>query len=93
MKLAWIIWFVALLAQPALAAERSTTLTISNMTCVLCPITVKSAISQVPGVISVEVNLDLARATVRYDDAQATIEAIAAASTNAGYPATEAQTQ
>jgi mercuric ion binding protein len=93
MKFAWIILFAALLAQPALAAERSATFSVSNMTCPLCPITVKSAISQVPGVISVEVNRDLARATVSYDDAQATTDAIAAASTNAGYPAIEVQAQ
>jgi periplasmic mercuric ion binding protein len=93
MKLARIILFVALLAQPALAAQRSATFSVSNMTCPLCPITVKSAISQVPGVISVEVNRDLARATVSYDDAQATTDAIAAASTNAGYPAKELRAQ
>jgi len=88
-----IILFATLLAQPALAAERSTTFSVSNMTCALCPITVKSAISQVPGVISVEVNRDLARATVSYDDAQANTDAIAAASTNAGYPATVVEAQ
>jgi len=93
MKFAWIILFAALLAQPALAAERSATFSVSNMTCPLCPITVKSAISQVPGVISVEVNRDLARATVSFDDAQATTDAIAAASTNAGYPAIEVHAQ
>ena len=93
MKLARIILFVALLAQPALAAERSASFSISNMTCPLCPITVKSAISQVPGVISVEVNRDLAQAKVSYDDTQATADAIAAASTNAGYPATEVKAQ
>jgi mercuric ion binding protein len=93
MKLARIILFVALLAQPALAAQRSATFSVSNMTCPVCPITVKSAISQVPGVISVEVNRDLARAAVSYDDAQATTDAIAAASTNAGYPAKELRAQ
>jgi periplasmic mercuric ion binding protein len=88
-----IILFAALFAQPALAAQRSAIFSVSNMTCALCPITVKSAISQVPGVISVEVNKDLARATVSYDDTRATADAIAAASTNAGYPATEVQAQ
>lgn len=84
-----IIMLFACLAQPALAAEKSTTFSIANMSCALCPITVKSAISQVPGVIGVEVDADSARAIVRYEDTQATIMAIAAASTNAGYPATE----
>jgi mercuric ion binding protein len=93
MKFARIVLFVALLAQPALAAQRTTTFSVSNMTCALCPITVKSAVSQVPGVTSVEVNRDLARATVSFDDAQTTTDAIATASTNAGYPAKELQAQ
>jgi mercuric ion binding protein len=82
---------LSLLAQPVNAAERSATFAVSNMTCALCPITVKSAISQVPGVISVEVNQDLGQATVSYDDTRTAIDAIAAASTNAGYPATQVQ--
>ena len=93
MHLARISVLLALLAQPAIAAEKSATFSIANMTCALCPITVKSAISQVPGVITVDVNGDLGRATVRYEDTQATIAAIAAASTNAGYPAAETQLQ
>ena len=93
MNLVRIILIFAMFAEPAFAAQRNAKFSVSNMTCPLCPITVKSAISQVPGVISVEVNRELARATVSYDDAQATADAIAAASTNAGYPATEVQVQ
>jgi mercuric ion binding protein len=62
--------------------------TFAELAVSLCPITVKSAISQVEGVISVEVDQGLAQATVSYDDGQTTTDAIAAASTNAGYPAT-----
>jgi mercuric ion binding protein len=86
-----IILLLALLASPVIAAERSATFSIANMSCALCPITVKSAISRVPGVISVEVSADPGRAVVRYEDSQATTVAIAAASTNAGYPAAEVQ--
>lgn len=93
MQLIRIILLLAftLLAGPVVALERSTRFSIANMTCILCPITVKSAISRVPGVIAVEVDADLRQATVRYDDAQATAADIAAASTNAGYPAIEIQ--
>ncbi|WP_119388848.1 cation transporter [Taklimakanibacter lacteus] len=91
MQLIRIILLLALFAEPVVAVERSARFSIANMTCVLCPITVKSAISPVPGVIAVEVDADLRQATVRYDDAQATAADIAAASTNAGYPATEIQ--
>ena len=88
-----IVMLLAFLVQPALAAERSTTFSIANMTCALCPITVKSAISHVPGVIAVDVDAGHARAVVRYEDSEATTQAIAAASTNAGYPATEVRSQ
>lgn len=88
-----IVVVLALLIPPAQAAERSATFSVSNMTCALCPITVKSAISQVPGVIEVEVDQDRAQAKVRYDDTQAMTDAIAAAATNAGYPASLLPTQ
>ena len=93
MRLLSVLSIFALLTQPALAAERSATFSISNMTCALCPITVKAAMSRVEGVKHVDVSQKLAQATVSYDDAVATADAIAAAATNAGYPATLAQTK
>lgn len=74
----------------AAATERTETFAIENMTCALCPITVKTAMEQVNGVKSVKVNFDAKTATVVYDPSIATAEAIAKASTNAGYPATPA---
>lgn len=79
---------VALLtAVPALAAERTVMLTVENMTCSLCGPTVKKALMRVGGVSKVAVATDKGTATVTFDDAQATIEALIAATTNAGYPA------
>lgn len=77
------------LIQPAAAQEASQTLTftVENMTCALCPVTVKTAMEGVAGVQSVEIDFDAKTATVTFDPAAATPEAIAAASTNAGYPA------
>lgn len=89
MRFTPIITLFVLIAQPAAAAERSAQLAIANMSCALCPITVKSAISRVPGVIAVAVRTDPGEAIVTYDDRQTDLGAIAAASTNAGYPATE----
>ncbi|EKE67941.1 heavy-metal-associated domain-containing protein [Tistrella bauzanensis] len=74
----------------AAATERTETFAIENMTCALCPITVKTAMEYVDGVKSVKVNFDAKTATVVYDPSIATVEAIARASTNAGYPATPA---
>lgn len=70
-----------------LAAERTITLAIENMTCPTCPPTVKKALSAVPGVSKVEVSLEKQNAVVTFDDAKTTIKALAKASTNAGYPA------
>ena len=74
-------------AQTAQAQLRTASFTVDNMTCATCPITVRTAMSHVDGVRSVSVDFASKRATVTYDPARATTEAIAAASTNAGYPA------
>lgn len=73
------------------AASASTlqraTFAIENMTCATCPITVKRAMSNVDGVSSVDVDFEAKLETVVFDPRQTTASAIAAASTNAGYPA------
>lgn len=68
--------------------ERIQTFAIENMTCATCPITVKKAMSGVDGVRAVNVDFDAKTATVVYDPSVATADEIAAASANAGYPAT-----
>jgi periplasmic mercuric ion binding protein len=70
------------------AAVRKATFVVENMTCALCPVTVKKAMERVAGVRSVEIDFDTRTATVAFDPFVTTAEAIAAASTNAGYPAT-----
>ena len=69
------------------AATQTTTFAVENMTCALCPVTVKSAMERVNGVRSVAIDFAARTATVVFDPAVTSIEAIAAASTNAGYPA------
>jgi mercuric ion binding protein len=75
-------------ASIATAAERTVTLIVQNMTCALCPITVRTAIEHVAGVKDVKVDLATKTAVVVFDDAQATAQDIAEASGEAGYPAT-----
>ena len=71
-----------------LAANAETrTFAIANMTCATCPITVRKAMSRVEGVQSVDVDFTAKTATVVFDPSVTNAEAIAAASTNAGYPA------
>lgn len=69
------------------AAIQSATFAVENMTCALCPVTVKKAMEQVNGVRSVEIDFAAKTATVVFDPSVTSIEAIAAASTDAGYPA------
>jgi mercuric ion binding protein len=71
----------------AVAAEKTITLTIANMTCATCPITVKKAIKGVTGVKDVKVDFEKKIAVVVFDDALANSDRIAEASRNAGYPA------
>jgi len=84
-----VLFLVPLLlsASVAAAAERTVTLAVENMTCALCPVTVRTAIERVAGVKDVEVDFDNKTATVVFDDAEASVEDIAEASRLAGYPA------
>ena len=74
--------------RPAAAtAQAQTTFAIENMTCATCPITVKRAMEGVAGVSAVTVDFATKTARVTYDPRRVNAAAIAAASTNAGYPA------
>ena len=70
----------------AASAERRVTLKVENMTCELCAPTVKKSLSQVKGVIRVEVSTARQIATVTFDDAEADATALTTATKNAGYP-------
>lgn len=74
-------------AMAAPAAEKTTTFAIKNMTCSLCPVTVRKAMEHVPGVKSVKVDFGAKTATVVYNPALASTGKIVKASTDAGYPA------
>lgn len=87
MRLAITLSSFLALTLTAGAAEQNRRFAIENMTCALCPITVKTAMAAVPGVSVVEVDFGRKEAAVRYDDAVAAPDDIARASTNAGYPA------
>lgn len=69
------------------AAERTVTLAVENMSCATCPYIVKKAIAAVPGVSKVEVSYEKKTAIVTFDDATTSLEAVTGASANAGYPA------
>jgi periplasmic mercuric ion binding protein len=68
-------------------APRTVTLDVKNMTCAVCPITVRKALEKAPGVESVKVDLDAKTATVTFDPDKADVAALIKATTEAGYPA------
>lgn len=74
------------LVAPAVAAERTVTLDVANMTCVSCPYIVSTALERVPGVKAVQVSFEDKTATVTFDDAQASIAELTQTTRDAGYP-------
>lgn len=72
----------------AVVTETATaTFIIENMTCAMCPLTVRKAMEGVEGVRSVDVDFEAKIATVVFDPSVTFAADIAASSTNAGYPA------
>ena len=88
----WISALIALTvlaAMPALAgAPQTVVLDVPNMTCGLCPITVKSSLEKVRGVAKAKADLDTKTATVTFDPDRTTPAALIRATTDAGYPST-----
>ena len=76
-------------ADQSAAAERTVILSVENVSCVTCGPIVKAALLQTPGVsqVLIDEQAGAATATVSFDDAQVTPEALALAVTNAGFPA------
>ncbi len=79
------------LSAPALAAELQTIkLEVDNMTCSMCPYTVKKALKKVDGVTAVKARYEGGGegwAEVTFDPAKADVQQLIRASTEAGYPA------
>lgn len=85
--------FLALFSLPALAAEKTVTLSVPGMTCAACPITVKAALNRVDGVKGVDVSYEHREARVAFEDTKTSVTALIKATTNAGYPSTLKQGQ
>ncbi len=69
-----------------LAVSRTVTLEVQNMTCAVCPITVKKALVHVSGVQQVTVDYASKTAIIEFDDTVATADKLTEATKNAGYP-------
>lgn len=89
-KLVASVALAVTLTTPAWAAVETVTLSVPGMTCPACPITVKTALSRVPGVSHVEVRYSQREAIVAYDDTKTSIPKLTAATADAGYPSSVA---
>jgi mercuric ion binding protein len=72
-------------------ALQTVTLDVQNMTCAVCPITVKKALERVSGVTEVKVDFDKKTATLSFDPDKASLAALTEATANAGYPSSAHQ--
>ena len=79
--IAFVLPFAALAADPKTAV-----LDVQNMTCGMCPITVKQALQKVPGVSEAKVDFEKKTASVRFDADQVDAAALVNATTQAGFP-------
>lgn len=76
------------MTSPVWAATQTVTLSVPDMNCAACPITVKKALTKVPGVGKIDVSLERREATVTFDDAKTNADALTRATKDAGYPST-----
>lgn len=79
---------LAAMTSPLWAATQTVTLSVPDMNCAACPITVKKALGKVSGVSKTDVNLDRREAKVAFDDVKTSVEALTRATKDAGYPST-----
>ncbi len=75
----------------AAAAPQTATLSVPTMSCASCPVTIKAALSKVPGVASVKSDLSKRQTTVAFDDARTDVAALTRATAAAGFPSKPVQ--
>lgn len=82
---------VVLASVSAWAAPQTVTLSVPGMDCASCPITIKAALTKVPGVTAVSSDLARRQTKVSFDDSKTNAAALTRATTDAGYPSTLAK--
>jgi len=68
--------------------SQSVRLDMQNMTCAMCPITIRKALQGVNGVKNAKVDFSSKIATVTFDPQKTNIETLIKTTTHVGYPAT-----
>lgn len=79
--------FVLAAPQFASAKQQTVELNVPTMDCATCPITIKAALSKVPGVSKVKVSYEKREAVIVYDDVKASLADLKKATEDVGYPA------
>lgn len=77
---------VALMPLAAHAAPQTAVLDVQNMTCGLCPVTVKKSLEKVSGVSLAKIDFERKTATVTFDPDKAATASLVKATTDAGFP-------
>jgi mercuric ion binding protein len=67
-------------------SSKTVVLDVQNMTCAMCPITVKAALKKVDGVQNATVDFGNKTANVIFNPKKTNIDALIKSTTNAGYP-------
>jgi mercuric ion binding protein len=78
---------IAVAAPFAVAKQQTVSLNVPTMDCATCPITIKTALSKVPGVSRVKVSYEKREAVIVYDDDKASVADLKKATEDVGYPA------
>jgi mercuric ion binding protein len=83
-----LILLAALPIAAIAATPQTVTLDVQNMTCAVCPITVKKSLQGVAGVSDVRIDFDRKSARVTFDPDKAKPADLTAATADAGFPST-----
>jgi mercuric ion binding protein len=88
MTFARTLAFIALAtsASLAMAKQQTVLLNVPTMDCATCPITIKAALTKVPGVSKVKVSYEKREAIIVYDDTKTTVADLKQATEDVGYP-------
>ena len=80
-----VFWFGLAVAAPS----KKMLLSVENITCHACSLTIEMALKKVPGVSGQQIDPKSATVIVTYDPAKTSVAAVSRAITNAGFPAKE----
>lgn len=79
---------MAVVAAPAIAATQTVTLHVPGMDCPVCPLTIKTALGRIDGVLGTRVDYEPRQVHVTFDDTRTHVDGLREATRNAGFPST-----